>query len=323
MPGTLGIVHSGRMRAPLPLTSFSYSTTGNGDNLKATFTWSNSPNNNDLTGHTLKVYNSSDTEVDSVNSSGPTATSVDYTFASNSTTYYVRLFAKSAGGLSSLGATTAKSNRRLKVVTGAKSTSTTTTTDTSGWGTATWFTATYWTQSQWPGQPYNDYTYSGDKAFDGDYHNTFWRGQWYASNYPGGSDWIGFKLGSGSATRRINDLYLWIPSGGYEFANNVHLDEWNGSDFNWTYLGWNGETGYNGDVDAFWQRIPCNFNIAANTTRYFRFYMWDLGQGANGSQYGSRNAIVSEVNGNYSDWVTSSSTTTTNVAATATSIIDE
>ena len=303
MPSTLGIVSSGRMRLPLDVSNFWYSTAGNGDNKTVTFSWTNSPTNSDITGHRINIYNSSDTLIGFVDSSGPTATSASYTFANVSTTYRARLFTKSDSGYSPSGALTPASNRRLSITTGAASYSY----DNSYWSSEVGFTPTYWTESTWPGKPYNDNTYRGDKAFDGNI-NTRWAGQSWA--WPGGNDWIGFKIGAGSSKIKITYLVNFSPSGFFD-ANTVSLDQWNGSSFNWMYIAWAGSYGPFGG-----QLINCNFEIAANTTGYYRLYYTDLG--ANATAYGSHSVSTAEIVGAYQTWVANTGT----VAATANSVTD-
>jgi hypothetical protein len=310
MPGTLGIVSSGRMRLPLDVSNFWYSAAGNGDNKTVTFSWTNSPTNSDITGHRVNIYNSSDTLIGFVDSSGPTATSASYTFANVSTTYRARLFTKSDSGYSPSGALTPASNRRLTVVTGAASYSY----DNSYWSAATAFIPIYWTESTWPGKPYNDNTYRGDKAFDNN-AGTVWKGQSWA--WPGGNDWLGFKIGAGSSKIRITNLTSFSPDTNnyngstYLKPGTITVDQWNGSTFNWMGLAWDGFSYVFGG-----QLIYSSFEIAANTTGYYRFYYTNLG--ANATAYGSHSVNVSEVRASYETWVSN----TASAAATANTITD-
>lgn len=307
MPSTLGIVASSRVKKPLALSNFWYSSAGNGDNRSVTFTWSNTPTNYDITGHRINIYNSSDTLIGSVDSSGPTATSVSYTFPSNSTTYRARLYTKGGSEFSDLAALTPASNRRLSITTGAASYSYNY--DNSYWGAERSFVPTYWTESTWPGKPYNDYTYYGGRAFDQD-GNTRWSGQWWA--WPGGSDWVGFKIGAGSSKILVKRLLNFTPSG-FNEAGTITLDQWDGANFNWMGIAWGGGRDiFNSQV------LTCNFEIAANTTGYYRTWYTDLGY--NPSEFGSHSVTVNEIGGVCQDWVVS--TGTTNVAATANSITD-
>ena len=303
MPSTVGIVNSSRMRQPLEVSNFWRSSVGNGDNKTVTFSWTNTPTNNDLTGHRINIYNSSDTLIDAIDSSGPSATSLAYTFASASTTYRARLFTKSDGGYSAAASLTPGSNRRLSVTTGAASYSY----DNSYWGTEVGFVPTHWTQSQWPGEPFGDYTYHGSKAFD-ENASTWWTGQSWA--YSGGNDWVGFKIGAGATKIKLNWLLNFTPSG-YNQANSVTLDQWDGSNFNYMYIAWAGAYGVFGG-----QYIPCNFEIAASTTGYYRLYYTNLG--SNPTAFGTYRVLTSEIYGGYQTWVPSTGT----VAATANSITD-
>lgn len=303
MPSTLGIVTSGRMRLPLPVSSFWYSSAGNGDNRTVTFSWSNTPTNKDITGHRVNIYNSSETLIGYVDSSGPTATSVSYTFPSVSTTYRAKLYTKSDAGFSELAALTPASNRRLSITTGAASYSY----DNSYWGTETAFIPTYWTESTWPGKPYNDYTYYGGKAFDND-SGTRWAGQSWA--WPGGNDWLGFKIGAGSSKIRITNIVS-FTAGGFNNASSLTVDQWDGANFNWMGLAWDG-----GSYVFGGQIIYSNFEIAANTTGYYRVYYTNLGY--NPTPYGNYSVTISEMRASYQTWVPNTGT----VAATANSVTD-
>jgi hypothetical protein len=311
MPSTVGIMSSGRMRLPLPVTNFWYSSAGDGDNKKVTFSWSNTPTNNDITGHRINIYDSSDEFLFSADSAGPSATSLEYTFPSNSTTYRARLFSKSDGGYASLGALTPASNRRLTITTGAVSYVQ------SGWGSEVGFTAGYKGQSEWAGQSEGSTTRSGDKAFDGNL-TTYWASQSYAANFSTAASWISFYLGAGGVNRRINNLFVNLPTVNnpynnqpFNHAGTITLDQYYNDTWNFTFLG---ATSTGEFLGVRYSQVPCNFVIAANTTGIYRFYMTNLG--SNPTAFGDRQAVVAEVTGTYQD------ATSTNIAATANTITD-
>ena len=285
-------VDSGYVAYPNPATSFTGSG-GNGDNRQVTFTWTAPSSGATVTGYRLYIYNSSDTQIGTVNLG--TGTSYTYTFGAASTTYYVRLKTLGIAGESQTFSTNTSSGTRLRVVTGAASYPY----DNSRWSANVSFVASYWTQSTWPGEPYGDYTYHGSKAFDGN-SGTYWTGQSWA--WPGGSEWLGFTLAAGGARRKIVALYN-LPSGNR--ASTVSLDEFVYPDWPWTGRYWQG-----GEVFGF-QVIPCDFEISPFSTRYFRLWYTDLGY--NPTPYGNYRVLTAEVRGDYQDWITDTGT----VAATS------
>lgn len=287
-------VDSGYVAYPNPATSFTGSG-GNGDNKQVTFTWTAPTTGAPVTKYYLYIYNASDVQIGSAIDVG-NVTSYTYTFAASSTTYYVRLKSFGAAGLSQTFSTNTAGGTRLRVITGAASY----TYDNSHWGSNTSFTPAYWTQSAWPGEPYGDYTYHGSKAFDGD-SGTYWTGQSWA--WSGGSDWVGFSLGSALTPKlKIVELYN-LPSG--NACGTINLDEFVYPNFGYTGRYWQGTTAFG------YQVIPCGFEIAAGVTRYFR--LWYTNLGYNPTAYGTHRVLTAEVGGTYQAWITDTGT----VAATS------
>ncbi len=289
MPGTLGVSSSSRVRLPLPITNFGYSSAGNGDNKQVTFTWSNTPNNNDLIGHRVNIYNSSNTLIGYVDSSGPTATSATYTFASPSTVYYARLFAQTHGGYTI--STTVGSNSHLKVTTGAASY-----TVSASWsGSDNSITPTYGSQSRWPGEPFGDFTFHGSKAFDNN-TGTYWTGQsWsYDGNNFDDSEWISFTcdLGSGNNKKLLTNVYFSTPSGwnasGWQTLDRLTFPTW-------TFL--SGNT--NGPNIFGIQGIPTSYEM--DGAQGFRINFTNFGY--NPSSFGNYRVGVAEVTITYRDYI--------------------
>lgn len=275
-------VDSGYVAYPNPATSFTGSG-GNGDNRQVTFTWTAPTSGATVSGYKLYVYNSSDVQIATVDTGN--VTSYTYTFGAANTTYYVRLKTLGVAGESTTFATNSALGTRLQVVIG----NTSSTYPVYGWSGAISFTPGYWTQSQWPGEPYGDYTYHGSKAFDGNPY-TYWSGQSWSINY--GSDWIGFSLGSAISPKlKILNLYN-LPAGNP--CGTVTLDEFFYPNFSYTGLYWQGGYAFAAQV------IPCNFEINAGVTRYFR--LWYSNLGFNETEYGQYRALTAEVSGDYQYW---------------------
>ena len=288
-------VDSGYVAYPNPATSFAGSG-GNGDNKTVTFTWTAPSTGPTPTGYTLKIYSTATATTPIATKTVGAVGTTTYAFAASNTDYWVSLFTTfTSGGLtleSLTAATNSSSGTKLKVRTGAASAPY----DNSRWGSNTAFTPSYWTQSTWPGEPYGDNTYRGDKAFDGN-TGTYWTGQSWS--WAGGSDWIGFSLGNALTPKiKIVELYN-LPSGNQ--CSTINLDEFVYPNFGYTGRYWQGTTAFG------YQVIPCDFEIAAGATRYFRFWYTDLGY--NPTPYGNYRVLTSEISGTYQPWITDTGTT--------------
>jgi len=282
-------VDSGYVAYPNAATSFTGSG-GNGDNKQVTFTWTAPTTGAPVTKYFLSVYDASDNQI-GPNIDVGNVTSYTHTFAASSTTYYVRLKSFGAAGLSQTFSTNTAGGTRLRVITGAASKPY----DNSRWGSNVSFTPGYLSQSRWPGQDYNDFTYHGSKAFDGDL-NTYWSGQSWA--WPGGSDWISFQLGNALSPRlRVVELYSSAFGNG---PGTINIDELSFPNWNYTGYSWGGASAFG------FQIIPCNFELAAGQSRYFR--LWYTNLGANPTAYGTYRVLTREVSGVYQLWITDTGT---------------
>jgi hypothetical protein len=296
-------VDSGYVAYPNAPTSFRVTSGGNGDTKAVTFAWTAPAAGATVTGYRLKIYDSNNNLLETQpadTAAGTTTRSYTFTGAAGSV-YYARIFTLGSAGESLTSGTTQldATRTRLRITIGAASS----TTDTSDWGSNVSFTPGYLGQSRWPGQDYNDFTYHGSKAFDGDV-NTYWSGQSWA--YNGGSDWISFQLGNNLTPRlRVVELSSLAFGNG---PGTITVDELFFPNWSYTNYAWGGASAFG------FQIIPCNFELAAGQTRVFR--LWYTNLGANPTPYGTYRVLTREVSGVYQLWVTSSTTT----AATANTI---
>ena len=281
-------VDSGYVAYSSAPTNFRSTSVGNGDNRQVTFAWNAGAGGAPVTNYVVNVYNSSDVYQYGV--SFGTSTSGTITFGAAGTTYYVRIYAGGDAGYTE--GTNSVGGSRIRVTTGAASYAY----DNSGWGSNVLFTPGYLSQSAWPGEPYGDFTYHGSKAFDGN-SGTYWTGQSWA--WSGGSEWVSFQIGNALTPRiKIVELYN-LPSG--NAPGTINLDEFSYPNFNYTGYSWGGASAFG------YQIIPCGFEIAAGTTRYFRFWYTDLGY--NPTAYGNYRVLTAEVSGVYQPWITDVGTT--------------